>query len=56
MTAATHRRRLRPTRLFALSVILTGFPMAVSGQERTLEIDDLRLEIGVATQLQRQPI
>lgn len=49
MTTSPRRRRVRSKLVVALTVILIGAPSIVLAQARTLEIDDLRLEVGVST-------
>ena len=49
MTASPLCCRVRPGLVVALTVIATAAPTVLFAQERTLDIDALRLEVGVST-------
>ena len=49
MTTSPNHRRARSNLIVALTVVLTGAPSIVFAQGRSLEVDDLRLEVGVST-------
>jgi dipeptidyl aminopeptidase/acylaminoacyl peptidase len=48
-TVNSHWRKVRLDLVVTLNVILIGASAGVAAQDRTLEIDDLRLEVGVET-------
>jgi len=49
MTTSPYHRRVPTNLVVALTIILTGSPSIVFAQSRPLEVDDLRLEVGVST-------
>ena len=49
MTAQLLRRRIRLGLALSLSVVVAAVPTSLHAQNRTLEIDDLRLEVDLAT-------
>ncbi len=49
MTAPFIRRKIRLGWALALAVVMAALPAALHAQDRTLEIDDLRLEVGLST-------